>query len=67
MKEANQATAKLADDLVWGGKAIADEIGKDQKSTLYHLARGHIQGATKLGNLWVVSKSGLRQQFRTGG
>jgi len=66
MDDSNLPSNKLADDIIWGGEAIADEIGKDKKSTLYHLARGHIEAAFKVGNLWGATRSGLRRQFRVG-
>jgi hypothetical protein len=52
----------LADDLLFGAQAIADELGIDVRKAFYGLARGHIPG-TKCGATWTSTKSRLRRHF----
>ncbi len=53
---------RLADDLLRGARAIADEIGDPLRRTRYLLERGHLP-AKKVGNVWYGSKSRLREFF----
>ncbi len=62
--EANQSDT-LANDILWGAQAIADEIGRDVRDTYYLLQQGHVD-ADKCGDLWVTTKSRLRRQFEGG-
>lgn len=52
----------LAEDLLWGGEAIAAEINRPVKKTFYMLEIGEIP-ARKVGRLWVGSRTRLRQFF----
>ena len=52
----------LSDDLVWGVKALAVEIGRTERQTFHLLERGLIPGR-KLGGRWVASRSALRQSL----
>jgi hypothetical protein len=49
----------LADDLIWGGAAIAAEIGLPVKRVFYGLEHGHFP-ARKVGAQWVASRRQLR-------
>jgi hypothetical protein len=53
---------RLATDLIWGAKAIADEIGVSTRKTFYLLETGAIP-ARKINGLWVSSRSQLRTRF----
>jgi hypothetical protein len=52
----------LADDVLFGGQAIADELGLELRKVFYMLERGHLP-ATKCGAVWVTTKSRLRRFF----
>jgi hypothetical protein len=56
---------RLADDLLRGAQAIADEIGDSERRTRYLLERGRLP-AKKVGNSWYGSRSRLRE-FSLGG
>jgi hypothetical protein len=56
------AAPTLADDLLWGVRAIADELGIDVRRAYYMLQRQHLPGI-KCGTLWVASRSALRARF----
>ena len=58
-----QSTASpLADDLLYGGAAIADERGETLRRTYYLLLTGQIP-AFKLGGRWYARRSSLRAQI----
>jgi hypothetical protein len=59
MKDATDKKSSLADDLVWGGQAIGDEIGLPKHKAFYALERGYLP-ANKVGNIWVASRKKLR-------
>jgi hypothetical protein len=50
---------RLADDLLWGGKAVGQEIGVNTRKAFYLLETGAIP-ARKINGLWVCSRSQLR-------
>ena len=52
----------LADDLLRGCDAIAAFVGIDPRSAFHYLQAGQIP-ATKLGRLWLGSRSRLRRHF----
>ena len=54
---------RLADDLLYGAKAIADELGIEERQARWQIDQGNIQGVTRMGRLIVCSKSALRRQF----
>ncbi|MEB3045640.1 hypothetical protein [Rhizobium mulingense] len=55
-----QATeTELREDLLWGALAIAQYIGRSQRSTYHMLEQGQLP-ARKVGELWVGSKTTLR-------
>jgi hypothetical protein len=63
MTDSNQIrSGKLADDLLVGAKAIADELGIEERQAFHGLTRGNIP-ARKMGRLWVASRSRLRAHF----
>lgn len=49
----------MTDELLWGVKAIASEIGREPRSTYHLLEAGHLPPAKKVGNRWVVSRQTL--------
>ncbi len=48
------------DTLLWGAKAIGQEINRTERDTLYLLAAGKLD-AKKCGALWVSTPRKLRQ------
>jgi hypothetical protein len=62
MTSPSKTDETLADDLLRGCVAIADFIGTDPRSTFHYLKAGEIP-ATKLGRLWIGSRSRLRRHF----
>ena len=50
----------LANDLLWGGTAIAQYIGRaEPKDVYYALERGYLP-AKRVGGIWVASRRALR-------
>jgi hypothetical protein len=56
----------LADDLLFGAQAIADELGVSVRKTFYLLERSLIP-ARKIGATWTSTRSRLRQHFEETG
>jgi hypothetical protein len=56
---------RLADDLLFGAEAIADELGVSIRKAFYLLERGLIPGA-KCGRAWTASRRKLREHFSAG-
>jgi hypothetical protein len=54
--------SKLANDLLIGANAIADELGLDPRQTYYWLSKGYLD-ADKVGDLWISTRTRLRRQF----
>jgi hypothetical protein len=58
---------RLADDLLWGAKAIAIEIfGSDYAKSvrrIFYLLETKLISAEKVGDQWVSSRQGLRRRF----
>jgi hypothetical protein len=52
----------LADDLLFGAQAIADELGIDTRKTFYLLER-HLIPGRKVGGTWTAMRSQLRRHF----
>jgi hypothetical protein len=52
----------LAEDLIWGAKPIAAEIGRSERQTFYLLENGQLP-AQRIGGRWVASRSALRRHF----
>jgi hypothetical protein len=50
------------DDLLWGGKAVAAELGIKTRKAFYLLDTGAIP-ARKINGLWVASRRQLRAHF----
>jgi hypothetical protein len=59
------AANRLADDLLFGAQAIADEIGAPLRKTFHLLENGHLP-ADKLGATWASTRSRLRRFFDGG-
>jgi hypothetical protein len=53
----------LRDDLIWGIKGIAEEIGKSERQAFHLVDTGAIPAA-KVGGRIVASRSRLRSHFR---
>ena len=56
------AETELKDDLVWGGPAIALQIGRSDRQTYYMLEKGELP-AQKVCGTWVASKTKLRTRL----
>ncbi len=55
---------RLGNDLLWGVRAIAQEVGRSERQTLYLLETGQLP-AEKVGQRWCSSRKGLRKRFST--
>jgi len=58
----NQGPQNEPLDLVWGVKAIAAEINRNERQTFHLLENGHLP-AKKVGGRWVSSRTKLRGVF----
>ena len=58
----NNAETKADLDLIWGGDAIAEAIGRKQRITFRLLETGAIP-AKKVGGRWCVSRKKLVEFF----
>jgi hypothetical protein len=58
-----QADTKADLDLIWGAPAIAREIGRKERITIYMLGKGEIPGAKIVSGRWVISRQKLREAF----
>jgi hypothetical protein len=56
-------TGKLADDLLRGAPAIADEIGESLRQTYDLLEKGRLPGFKVGGRVWHARKSTLRKHY----
>jgi hypothetical protein len=54
---------KVADDLLRGLRAIADELGQSVRQTHYGLTKGRIPAARD-GDSWIASRQVLREHYR---
>lgn len=50
-------------EVLWGCRAIAQEINATPTRTNYLLASGYIPGARKVGGTWTITRAKLRQAF----
>lgn len=55
----------LAEDLLSGAKAIAEELGWPLRKVFHGLEKGYLP-ATKLGGIWTSTRSQLRRHFGGG-
>ena len=66
----NTHAVPLADDLLWGARAIALEIfGDDQPEQVrkvFYLLERRLVPAEKLGSQWVGSRQRVRRHFQGG-
>jgi hypothetical protein len=60
----NAADVRLRDDLIFGAKAIAAELGLGQRRVFYLLESKHLP-AMKAGRIWVASRRRLRAHFNS--
>jgi hypothetical protein len=58
----HEAGDRLADDLLPGAQAIAEELGESLRRTRYMLERGYLPGR-KVGGIWYGSRARLREFF----
>jgi hypothetical protein len=54
-------------DIVWGARAIGEAINRSQRQTHYLLEQGLIRSARKVGSTWTATRSGLLEEFGSGG
>jgi hypothetical protein len=54
---------RVAEDVLWGVKAIAKEVGQPERQVYYKLERGLLP-AGKSGDTWVASRQALRAHFK---
>lgn len=52
--------------IIWGAKAIADEIGRTERQTFHLLETGRLP-ATKIGGRWAADVVRLRALFHRDG
>lgn len=55
----------LANDILWGVKAIAGEIGVSERKAYYMLGQGYLPGQ-KIGDTWTASRTKLRRHLLDG-
>jgi hypothetical protein len=58
----SETTESLAEDLLRGAEAIGAYVGLDARQTFYYLQTGCLP-ATKLGRIWISTKTRLRRHF----
>jgi len=61
MSRENDETADTG-EILWGAKAIAEEINRDVRQTFYLLEKKLIPGK-KTGKMWTSSRNQLRRYF----
>jgi hypothetical protein len=52
----------LKDDILWGVKAISEEINRSPRQTFHMLETGHLP-ARKVGGRWTATRSRLHRLF----
>lgn len=52
----------LKDDILWGVKALSEEIDRTERQTFYLLETGQLP-AKKVGGRWCSTRSRLREFF----
>jgi hypothetical protein len=62
MSQDQQTPLRL--DLLWGNRAISNEINRTARQTFYLLETGQIP-ARKIGGRWCASRTTLREFFAT--
>lgn len=50
-------------ELIWGGEAIAREIGRKPRMTFHLLENGQLPGARKICGRWCIARQRLREMF----
>jgi hypothetical protein len=60
--EMNVTEDALAKDLLWGVKAIADDIGRSERQAYHMLATGQLP-AKQVGGRWLASREKLRRHL----
>jgi hypothetical protein len=63
MNAKDAAGEPLRDDLIWGIRGIAEEIGKSERQAFHLVDTGAIPAA-KVGGRIVASRARLREHFR---
>lgn len=66
-KNGDGNSKRLADDLLFGSRAIGEEMGVDERAAQHMLVTGQLDAANpkKIGRVWTVTRSGLRRLFRS--
>ena len=64
-RPAAPAVDPLADDVLWGARAIANAIGRPLRATFHLLSAGYIP-ASKTGAIWTSTRTALRRHFEAG-
>jgi hypothetical protein len=59
---ASDEQVSLADDLLWGVKAISEEIKRSERQTFHLLENGHLPATKKCGR-WCALRTRLRRHF----
>jgi hypothetical protein len=52
----------LKDEILWGVKAISEEINRSERQTFHMLETGHLPGR-KVGGRWTATRSRLHRLF----
>lgn len=63
MSTENQPATKADLDIIWGGAAIAREIGRKPGITFHMLEKKQIPGAQKVCGRWCIARDKLREAF----
>jgi hypothetical protein len=53
--------AKDPDEVLRGAKAIGAELKLSEQQAFYHLEKGNIPGARKLGRTWIATRRNVLQ------
>jgi hypothetical protein len=59
-------TETLGEDILWGARRIAEEIGVPTRKA-YHLLENNLIPARKIGRDWCARRSVLNQHFAVSG
>lgn len=52
--------------VIWGGRAIAAALGREEVATYKALEQGHIPGARKVGGRWCFDPDAFRRALASG-
>jgi hypothetical protein len=63
LEEENAMETRVGDDLLWGVRQIAEELGMKERQVYYQLEKGLLPGG-KSGEIWVGSRQALKAHFQ---